>query len=182
MRVGRLEEDFGRHDIIPEEGEFLLHKVQLADEQLLLHVEILDEFGGVVGGVNSCGLGFLLGLGEVELGGGFPVQSFVVVVLLEEGEEVGDAQDESVIVDEGLGGELLVDLVLSSGDELNVVDGEGWDQRGEHFEMLVLFGYDFAESLHHQVQVVDLLAETVFEGAQQLIQLLAGHSRDVSQS
>jgi hypothetical protein len=129
----------------------------------------------MVAGVDGCRLGFLLGLREVELGGEIPMHGLVPVNLFEQSEEVGDSKYEAVIVDEGLGGEFLMDLVLASGDVFDVVDGDCGDDEVEEFEVFVLLGGQFAEFGDHQVEVVDLVAEAFIEGGEQFVELVAGH-------
>jgi hypothetical protein len=80
----------------------------------------------VIGSVNSGRLAFLASFGEVGTSSIVPMEGLVVVVLAQEGQEVGDAQDEAVVVDEGLRRDLLIYLLLASNDKLDVVDREGW--------------------------------------------------------
>jgi hypothetical protein len=51
-----LKQHFGRVHVVLEESELLLHELQLADEELLLHIEILDEFCRMVAYIDCCGL------------------------------------------------------------------------------------------------------------------------------
>ena len=59
-------------------------------------------------------------------------------MLSEESEEIGQAEDKSVIVDESAGCYLFVYLLFSSDYELDVVNGQGRDDQIEAFEVFAV--------------------------------------------
>jgi hypothetical protein len=100
---------------------------------LLLDIQVLNKLGRMIRCVDICGLGFFFCLGEVIIGGFFPMHGLVVFVVFEEGQEISDSQHEPVVIDEGLGGDLLVDLVFAPGHKFDIVDRQGRNDHVEQF-------------------------------------------------
>jgi hypothetical protein len=117
--------------------------------------------------------GIVFGRLEVDLAGVVPVQDFDVIVLFEQVDEEGETEGEAVVVEEGFGGNFFVDLFFAPRHVLDVVDGEGWYDHVELFEVFVLFGGDFGAGLDHEVEVIDFVAELVLQGLQNIVELLA---------
>jgi len=69
------------------------------------------------------------------------MKRFVVVVLRKEGEEIGQTQYESIIIDECPRSDLFVSLLLASSNVLDTIDGKGRYDVVEKFQMLVLLCY-----------------------------------------
>ena len=154
-----FEQNFGRIHVILEEGELLFHELQFANQELLLHVEVFNKLGAVIGSINRRRFRLFLALCEVGACSLVPMERFVMIVLWEKGEEIGKAQYEPIIKDESLRCDFFVSLFLASSDVLYAIDGKSRNDVVEKFQMLVLLCYQLRKGLNHQVQVVDFVAE-----------------------
>lgn len=155
-----FEQNFGGIHVILEEGELLFHELQLADQELLLHVEVFNELGAVIGSIDCCRFRFFLALGEVGACSLVPMERFIMIVLWEKSEEIGKPQYEPIIKDECLRSNLFVSLFLAPSDVLHAINGKSRNDVVEKFQMLVLLCYQLRKGLNHKVQIVDLVAES----------------------
>ena len=119
---------------------------------MLLNVQILDEFSGVIGGIDSGSFGLFSGLGEVVFGSLVPVQGFIIFILFEESQEICHSYNKTVIIDKGFCCYFLVYLFFAPDYKLYVVYGEGGDEEVKVFEVFAAFGgYYFAKGFDHQI-------------------------------
>lgn len=82
-----------------------------------------------------------------------------IFMLAQEVYEERESQSEAVIVQKGLRGNFLIDLLLALEHVLYVIKTQSWNYHVELFEMFVFLGRYLGAGLYHQVEVINLFSK-----------------------